>query len=231
VLCGIHDSNAAYYAHRAARGTDQPFAVISSGTWVIAMAHGADLSRLEAHRDMLANVDALGAPVATARFMGGREYAAIAGATDQRASASSAALQGVVTAQAMALPSFVAGSGPFPDRIGELRGAERLEAAERSALATLYLALMCEFRLDDLGARGDVIIDGPLASDALFSALLAALLPDRSVRMADSRAGIVQGALRLALAERAPKLRDQRAAPLAVEGLRSYRACWRQALN
>ncbi len=28
---------------------------------------------------MLANVDALGVPTATARFMGGREYAAIAG--------------------------------------------------------------------------------------------------------------------------------------------------------
>ena len=43
------------------------------------MAAGGALDRLDAGRDMLANVDALGDPVPCARFMGGREFALIAG--------------------------------------------------------------------------------------------------------------------------------------------------------
>jgi len=78
VHAGIHDSNASYLVHRETR--DEPFAVVSTGTWVVTMAHGADLARLDETRDMLANVDALGTPVACMRFPGGREYAARAAA-------------------------------------------------------------------------------------------------------------------------------------------------------
>jgi L-fuculokinase len=79
VICGIHDSNASYLSHLVARGRGERFSVISSGTWCIILAPGADLSHLHEEADMLANVDALGTPTPTARFMGGREYAAIAG--------------------------------------------------------------------------------------------------------------------------------------------------------
>lgn len=72
VLAGIHDSNASYLVHRAGRA--DPFAVVATGTWFVCMAHGASLERLDPERDMLANVDAFGDPVATARFMGGRRY-------------------------------------------------------------------------------------------------------------------------------------------------------------
>ena len=73
VVAGIHDSNASYLAHRAFR--EDPFTVVSTGTWVVCMAHGGDLSRLRPDLDTLANVDAFGAPVPCSRFMGGREFA------------------------------------------------------------------------------------------------------------------------------------------------------------
>ncbi len=72
VLAGIHDSNAAYLVHRA--GREDAFAVVSTGTWFVCMAHRAALERLQPELDMLANVDVHGDPVATARFMGGRRY-------------------------------------------------------------------------------------------------------------------------------------------------------------
>ena len=72
VLAGIHDSNASYLVHRA--GRDDPFAVVSTGTWFVCMAHGAKLERLRPELEMLANVDVHGDPVATARFMGGRIF-------------------------------------------------------------------------------------------------------------------------------------------------------------
>jgi hypothetical protein len=40
VLCGIHDSNASYLCYRASRPADERFAVVSSGTWTVIMAHG-----------------------------------------------------------------------------------------------------------------------------------------------------------------------------------------------
>ena len=231
VLCGIHDSNAAYYCHLNAHAESQAFAVISSGTCTILMAHGAELTRLAATRDMLANLDARGGVVATARFMGGREYEVIAGPPEQRAAATASALQHVLQQQALALPSFIPGSGPFPEREGQLLNAAALSPDQRCALALLYLALMCELRLEDLGASGDIIIDGPLATDALFGQLLAALLPQRPVWRSDARAGIAYGALALVLGERAPRLHSSRVTAVELAGLADYRASWRRRLQ
>jgi L-fuculokinase len=86
VLAGIHDSNASFLIHRAARA--DPFAVVATGTWFVCMAHGAALERLDPELDMLANVDAFGDPVATARFMGGRRYETLVGRSTPRAVAS-----------------------------------------------------------------------------------------------------------------------------------------------
>jgi hypothetical protein len=49
----------------------EAFTVVSSGTWTIVMANRGDLRRLRERRDMLANVNVFGAPIATARYMGG----------------------------------------------------------------------------------------------------------------------------------------------------------------
>ncbi len=75
VLVGIHDSNASLYPHLL--GREGAFAVVSTGTWVIAMAMGAEAVALNPGRDVLVNVNALGQPVPSARFMGGREYEVI----------------------------------------------------------------------------------------------------------------------------------------------------------
>ncbi len=76
VVCGAHDSNASLVPHLVSRR--DPFTVISTGTWVIIMAVGGK-ARLDPKADMLANVDVRGEPVPTARFMGGREFAVLAG--------------------------------------------------------------------------------------------------------------------------------------------------------
>ena len=196
VICGIHDSNASYLRHLSSRPADQPFAVVSSGTWTIVMARGADLGRLREEYDMLANVDAQGASVATARFMGGREYAQIAGAGGSQRMPTADALVALVHSDIMALPSFSETGGPFPGRPGRLIGAEQLDDTRRVALATLYCALMVDQLLDALGAKGDVIIDGPLAVNPLFPGVLAALRPDSTV-LASVRGGgeVVAGAV------------------------------------
>ncbi len=229
VRCGIHDSNASWLAHAARFPPGEPFSVISSGTWVILMARGTDLARLDERRDMLANVDAEGSPVATARFMGGREYIAIAG--ERPAAATAADLHAVLAAGALALPSFAEAGGPWAGRRGTLQWAEALTDPQRTALATLYLALMCDARLEDLGALGPIIVDGPLATDALFLATLAALRPASPVHAAGTRAGSVAGALRLAGGSLPGGESAPATVPLDSPALADYRARWRATLG
>ena len=83
VLCGIHDSNASLLRYLEADANEQPRTVLSTGTWAIAAAFGARLDRLDETADMLANVNALGQPVACMRFMGGREFSVLAGGSPQ----------------------------------------------------------------------------------------------------------------------------------------------------
>ena len=84
---------------------------------------------------MLANVNAFGAPVATARYMGGREYEAIAQSGDEP---TVDAVIEVLSQGAIALPSF-ASAGPYSGQAGRLEGVESLHgtAARRARHALL----------------------------------------------------------------------------------------------
>lgn len=228
VLCGIHDSNASYLCHLTGRALQEPFSVISSGTWTVVMAHAADLARLHEEFDMLAGVSALGSPVATARFMGGREYAAIAGPDCHSVRADPAAVASVIAKGAYALPSFSSARGPFARHSASLVGADKLDGAERCALASLYCALMSDLLLDLLGSSGEVIIDGPLASNPVYGPLLAALRPRSAVCLADHRAGPAQCARNLLGYAASDAL--LRSDPLEAGGLASYRSRWRSQI-
>ena len=197
VQCGIHDSNASYLSHRIGRPAAEPFSVVSSGTWIIVMAHGSDLSRLRESDDMLANVDALGHAVPTARFMGGREYEAILGPSDGPVVPTHDALASILRRRAFALPPARATSARS-GFAGRLIRTEGLKGEQRAALATAYLALRTDRRLSDLGATGDIVIDGPLSANRLYVELLANLRPGCPIRLNDARSGVVRACLVLA---------------------------------
>jgi sugar (pentulose or hexulose) kinase len=227
VVAGIHDSNASYLPHLVARSA--PFTVLSTGTWVIAMAAGAAIDRLDPAADMLANVDALGRPVSTARFMGGREIELLAGTEALQVAAGPEDVAAVVAASAMALPSFVAGSGPFMGRKGSLAGPPLAEPAHRAALAALYAALIVDAMLDRLGAAGPVIVEGSFHRNAAFCGLLAALRPEQPVHATDDPSGTARGAWLLARwDERAawPNRLPPPVAPWRTAGLDDYRRVW-----
>lgn len=226
VACGMHDSTASYLKFLVTRQRDDPFTVVSSGIWTVVMANQADLSRLREDRDMLASVDAFGSAVATARFMGGHEYQAIAG-SDARPNLP--ALLNVIERQAMASPAFARG-GPFAGRAGRLINAERLSGSERASMATLYVALMSELLIELLGAAGDVLVDGPLASNPLFGSILADLLPARAVLLNPDDGGNARAACYLAGFTDAPLQSLTPANAMGLKSLPAYRAAWRQAL-
>jgi L-fuculokinase len=225
VQCGIHDSNASYLSHRTGRPAAQPFSVVSSGTWIIVMAHGADLSRLRESDDMLANVDALGDAVPTARFMGGREYEAILGPGNGPVVPTHDALASVLRHRAFALPPARSAS-ERSGFAGRLIRADGLTAEERAALATAYLALRTGRRLSDLGATGDILIDGPLSANRLYVELLANLRPGCAIRTNDARSGVVRAAQVLAGMQPGAEAYFQFAVSDPLPGFLAYRSEW-----
>ena len=205
VIAGAHDSNACLARHLR-RHPDAT--VVSTGTWCVVMAPGADSARLAPERDELVNVAVDGRPVPTARFMGGREFAALCDGADP-ALASAHALAEVLRRGWTALPSFAHGSGPFAARTGRVLRDEQTPAggigavppALRPALAALYCANLTALLVEDLAGRdgAPLILEGPLADNHAYAAALSALLPRRTLlRSVDPLEGTARGAWMLA---------------------------------
>jgi L-fuculokinase len=231
ILAGIHDSNASYFAYRA--GRDDRFSVVSTGTWMIAMSRGASLDGLREERDTLANVDPFGEPVATARFMAGREYEAIAGADALSIQPALKDLMEVIRSGTLALPAFSNQGGPFRNSAGRIAGRPPANATSRAALAALYCALMTDLCLEFIDARGDVIVDGPLARGEAFASALAALRSPQRVLSSADDVGTLRGAAMLAAKSngaefRTPSLDECPARD--VSALREVRARWRAVI-
>jgi len=225
VACGIHDSNASYLRFLLDREREA-FTVVSSGTWTIVMANRGELTRLREERDMLANVNVFGAPIATARYMGGREYETIAqGATEPTIEA----LIEVIARGSIALPSF-ATAGPYAGRRAALEGVDNLNAPQRAALATLYSALMTAQLIESLGTAGEIFVDGPLARNPLFASLLGGCVPVGTVRTYPEGGGTRVAAHLAGLPSPAPEVLHG-VAPLRIPGLLEYQALWRHRLE
>jgi L-fuculokinase len=225
VLCGIHDSNASLLRYLGGKvGT-----VLSSGTWLIAASFGTPLETLDEQADMLANTNALGQPVACMRFMGGREFAVLAGA-DAKVCAL-ADLQALIGLGSFALPCFADSGGPFSGRAGKIVGAAPRTAEERYALATLYCVLMTDYCLDKLKAAGAVAVEGSFTGNPHFAPLLAALRPGRQVLVSDDASGTTCGGWMLHRGDDAPALDAAAADPLNLPGLAAYRDRWLALLD
>lgn len=190
---GIHDSNASFLRYKLTQ-KDAPFTVVSTGTWTILMSSQVSLSNLNAKKDMLANIDAMEQPIACARFMGGREFEAIC---EQAGSWLGEQfnvddIQNVIDQQVFALPDFSDGSGPFGGiESGFIANTDKVSGI---ALATIYCALMIDYQLDMLGAKGDIFIEGAFLKNPLLCSVLNQLRENNNVILSMDSTGTVQGA-------------------------------------
>jgi len=229
VLCGVHDSNASLLRYLEAEG---PRTILSTGTWVIAAALDGSLEHLQEASDMLANTNVLGQPVACMRFMGGREFAELAGTQANACSLSD--LQGLIDRHSMALPCFSGCGGPFAARQGRLLGPAPSNPAEQYALATLYCVLMTDFCLEQLNAQGTLVVDGSFTANPYFSALLA-IADGRTVYCSQDSSGTTVGGWLLWHWRDTARVKSlaplRQIVPPLLTGWEGYRRAWRDALK
>ena len=227
VHCGIHDSNASLLPHLI--GEEVPFSVVSTGTWVVSFGVGGDLERLDPARDTLANVDAYGRAVPSARFMGGREYEVLTSGLEvvEAESISEELIQTVIERGMMLLPSVIPGSGPFPAMTAAWISADGASDAERHVAICLYLALMTQESLRLLNAGGTIRVEGPFAKNELYLSALSAF-SGRDVVALEGSTGTSLGAALLAGGTVSTACGD--AAPVTPLGTRQaidvYRRLW-----
>ena len=201
VHCGIHDSNASLLSHLVA--LKPPFTVVSTGTWVIAMAVGGKRVTLDPTRDTLINVNAFGDAVPSARFMGGREHDLVLGGS--AVDADDADILSVLTQQCMLLPAVVPETGPFAGSRANWRGGEPQQGSgQRSATVGFYLALVTARCLELIGHDGKVVVEGPFARNSAYLTMLSAASSSPVVPM-NSATGTSQGAALLLTAPNAQR--------------------------
>lgn len=207
VHVGVHDSNAclARHLHAVPHGT-----VVSTGTWCVVMAPGGAAAALAPGRDELVNVSVEGGAVPTARFMGGREFAALCDGADP-ALATPAALDELLAQGWLATPCFSDAGGPYQGQPGRVwqhgqalaAGVAGVPAHLRPALAALYCADITAELVTSLAtgeaASAPVVVEGPLAGNGVYNTALSALLAGRRVlRSTDALEGTARGAWMLA---------------------------------
>nr|WP_315426543.1 FGGY family carbohydrate kinase [uncultured Albidiferax sp.] len=230
---GVHDSNACLARYLA---SDQDLTVVSSGTWTVLMAPDAPTATLDAERDMLCNVNVRGQATPTARFMGGREFAALLDGAPADLG-TPADVTELLYSQTLALPSFAPQGGPFMQRAGQVLSAgqpvdlQALAPAARSALAALYCAQVTAWlvlRLRPEARQSTVVLEGPLARNPLYLGLLQALLPGhRCCASLDAMEGTARGAWMLSRWTRPSAAQQLQAVPgLQLPGLLTYHADW-----
>ncbi len=223
VVCGIHDSNASLYPHIASRAA--PFCVVSTGTWVVAMSVGGHSRPLDPDRDTLINVNALGQPVPSARFMGGREYEIIS--QGHAPAITSADTTRVLDSGLMLLPAVEPRSGPFQGHQMRWHPSEPATGSgDRDVALSWYLALVTAECLDIIGAAGPVIVEGPFTRNRQYIEMLQTAT-GRSVTTSTSSTGTSVGAALLFDPASHPSC-DEPAVMGAVETLERYAAAWRE---
>jgi sugar (pentulose or hexulose) kinase len=247
VYCGLHDSNAALLAARSIGAmAARDATVLSTGTWFVAMRSpllkgAAQMMGLPETRDCLVNVDVEGAPIPSARFMGGREIEVLMGGAgaprhgdDSRPAAADPALEEQIALRAiesgdLLMPSAVPGTGPFPN-VKEATLGSITDIHELSAKAHLYAALVADASLDLIGSRDALLVDGRFSRSQVFVSALAGLRPESTVLVTEEEHGVARGALRLVSPHLDHSAPVRVVAPLPID-LSEYRARWRDAAN
>jgi hypothetical protein len=135
-----------------------------------------------------------------------------------------AAIPEALATDAMILPTFAPGSGPFAHSHGRWISRPAQETRRRATIC-LYAALMADTSMDLIGAKNCFLIEGRFAESEAMVRTIATLRPDLCVYVGHAEAEVSYGALRILTQALVPPPPLTRVKPLPVD-LRAYRERW-----
>lgn len=234
VYPGVHDSNAGYIPILRMPKAERP-TVVSTGTWSVIMDGQSDCNTLDTSRDMLVNVDAEGSPLATARYMGGREFGLICERlnTDIATTFTDDDIEDIINSNTFIMPAFCSGTGPYPNSQGQVIFSKDNRQINGKAAATIYSALMVNNILKRLNpsSKQDILVEGSFAANSVLCGLLATLNPNRTVRTQKGGNGVAEGCFLLTQwSSSTPDAKNPKVSPYPSETFQSYAEEWEERL-
>ena len=234
VYPGIHDSNAGYIPILRKPQAERP-TVISTGTWSVIMDCQSDPNALDMSRDMLVNIDAEGSPLATARYMGGREFGLICERlnTDIATTFTDEDIEAIIDSDTFIMPSFCSGTGPYPNSRGQVIFGKDNRQINGKAAATIYSALMVNNILKRLNPSStqDILMEGSFAANSVLCGLLSTLNPNRTIRTQKGGNGVTEGCFLLTQwISSAPDAKNPKVSPYPSETFQNSAEEWEERL-
>jgi sugar (pentulose or hexulose) kinase len=204
IYVGGHDSTINFYRYQSA-GLNN-FCVVSTGTWIVAMADNINPNIVKEALSMTITADVSGKMIGGSLAQGGREYEIVSGTQPKNVKVDIPSLVKIIKQQTMAIPSFGNYDGPFPNSAnkGRIEGPIPKNQKERHALAVLYTALLTATCADRLGTERDLILDGSYLHDPVFAQIVAMLCSNRKIYCDTEIYGIASGAALLCFYGKAP---------------------------
>jgi len=196
----------------------------------------AKVSGLNSARDTLVNIDAEGSPLVTARYMGGREFGLICERfnTDIATTFIDDDIKNIIDSNTLILPSFCQGTGPYPDKRGDIVFQNGALEINGKAAATVYSALMVTDILKNLNpeSKSDILVEGSFASNSVLCGLIASLNPDRKIRIQNRGNGVTEGCFLIPHWHSGfQQANNPEVTPYVSENLIEYAKRWSEALH
>ena len=194
IYVGGHDSSMNFYRYQSAGLKN--FCVVSTGTWIVAMADNVQPNLIKESLSMTINADIFGKMIGCSLAQGGREFEIVSGAQLKNPNVDISSLSKIIKQETMAVPTFSNYDGPFPNsaKKGKIYGPIPKNKKERYALAVLYTALLTVTCADKFGSKRDLILDGSYLRDPIFAQIVAMLCNNRRTFYDTETYGIASGA-------------------------------------
>lgn len=179
VYAGGHDSSINFYRYQSAGLKN--FCVVSTGTWIVAMADNVNPNIIKESLSMTINADIFGKMIGCSLAQGGREFEIVSGKQSKNANVDIPSLSKIIKQETMVIPTFSNYDGPFPCSAnkGRIYGPIPKNKKERYALAVLYTALLTFTCANMFGSQRDLILDGSYLRDPVFAQIVSKLCNNR----------------------------------------------------
>ncbi len=223
IYCGGHDSSLAHYLYE--KKYKKSFTLISTGTWIVIFNKSMNSKFFDEKKKIFAKLSVSGKKLPVLRFMGGREYSNIVKKHKNKIKSKST-IENFLKNKIFVVPSF-GEDNPFNNLKGKIINQKKINSFEEySNLASLYVALITDYCLEQIKSKNSIIIDGGFIKNTLFLKYLSALRYKQNIFLNKDSHGTAVGAFLLCNKKSKYKLNLTKVRKSKIEVINEYKKQW-----